>query len=1220
MTESKGTSSLGTLRVEEGELQRRLLEREFAQFDAASPGLSRRMMQYLMDGTDEESLLVPQTFKTDQWFRFHAYGGTKGQSLEEDRAELFASLKGASPEFFRRLGNIFMSQLSLSPSDMGKFLGGPRLAWLEILCFMSGLCTQKLAWAQKVSEAPFSAAEFVGLLAFEDQPPELLVRAIFCPSLTQNEKYPIEVCLAGLAGLSEVIQRYEGEVRAVLRHAKAPQRTYAIDRMGACGVPWDGYLEELVMLATDSSKEVRAVASRILLDSKLPIHGLLRDMVSRGPKDKKLLAIELVWRLEGESAREFLRQRAAEEKNSAVIQAIEGLLVVADASSASPVVASFELPPRAPLDLQTKLGAETWDAWVNCFEEINRWISHSPGERKIPEEIVRQVFESMRTGQGLHPVLKDVGNHCWEKEVVLALRTFMRRPEVRLIHVLRFLKQAKELTTRPGEGVCHSRWLAQLLPDYFGAHPTEGLRELEAALSTVGIDSGSLALGILQYYQDFGLPADRVWPFWVSHIDALKQALAQSTAGSDGHYISWGRHAALRFLAAFPTPPEVLLPDLWKLALGPKIDRALAQKALENAPDKLLFLLRGVAQGNSDARRAAAEWLGRLGDRSAVGPLMTELKKTKDAALKVAFMAALERLGESPDQFLDPATLLRDAEKGVAKGIPEGLAWFRFDSMPAVSWEASGDAVEPVILKGWLSEGFRLKDPVPDALLRAYCGCLRPAQREALGQFVLEAWIAQDLAPAPPAECEEMAKVSAEEMLEDAKNFPKSFPGPLPSLEELRAKYLAEYSVRPAASAIASKGILSLAGACAGAAAVESVGRYLKDWYGTRAAQCRALIQMLAWVQHPSAVQLLIGVGNRFRTKSIQEEAQAQIRALSERKGWTLDELSDRTIPTAGLDDHGVLALDYGPRQFRAELTDSMTLVLKDSEGQILKSLPEPRRDDDPTKTGDAKKSFAGAKKAIQVVIGQQKERLYEAMCTQRAWRVLDWQTYLNRHPIAGRLCQRLIWRIEREGGGVTYVRPMADGTLTTVEDEPVMAEDRDSIRLAHESDVTPEDSSAWLGHLEDYRVEPMFTQFGRSRPALAESERLDSVFKGYCGYLVETFRLRARATKLGYTRGPTEDGGWFYTYRKHFPSLRLEALIEFTGNALPEQNRTVALKTLSFQTVTMESPGATSSRPVLLGEVPTVLFTECWNDLRQLAAEGTGYEPEWEAKIENAR
>jgi hypothetical protein len=196
----------------------------------------------------------------------------------------------------------------------------------------------------------------------------------------------------------------------------------------------------------------------------------------------------------------------------------------------------------------------------------------------------------------------------------------------------------------------------------------------------------------------------------------------------------------------------------------------------------------------------------------------------------------------------------------------------------------------------------------------------------------------------------------------------------------------------------------------------------------------------------------------------------------------------------------------------------------------------------------------------------------------------------------------------------------MADGTLTTVEDEPVMAEDRDSIRLAHESDVTPEDSSAWLGHLEDYRVEPMFTQFGRSRPALAESERLDSVFKGYCGYLVETFRLRARATKLGYTRGPTEDGGWFYTYRKHFPSLRLEALIEFTGNALPEQNRTVALKTLSFQTVTMESPGATSSRPVLLGEVPTVLFTECWNDLRQLAAEGTGYEPEWEAKIENAR
>ncbi len=117
---------------------------------------------------------------------------------------------------------------------------------------------------------------------------------------------------------------------------------------------------------------------------------------------------------------------------------------------------------------------------------------------------------------------------------------------------------------------------------------------------------------------------------------------------------------------------------------------------------------------------------------------------------------------------------------------------------------------------------------------------------------------------------------------------------------------------RECGSAVAEKGILAVAGACCGDSAVAPVQKYLKDWYGYRAAQCKALIAMLSLIDRPAAIQYVLSIANRFRTKGIREEAEKQAQALAERKGWTLDELADRTLPTAGFDDQGELALSFG--------------------------------------------------------------------------------------------------------------------------------------------------------------------------------------------------------------------------------------------------------------------------------------------------------------------
>jgi hypothetical protein len=63
-----------------------------------------------------------------------------------------------------------------------------------------------------------------------------------------------------------------------------------------------------------------------------------------------------------------------------------------------------------------------------------------------------------------------------------------------------------------------------------------------------------------------------------------------------------------------------------------------------------------------------------------------------------------------------------------------------------------------------------------------------------------------------------------------------------------------------------------------------------------------------------------------------------------------------------------------------------------------------------------------------------------------------------------------------------------------------------------------------------------------------------------------------------------------------------------------PETDRTVALQSLAFS---RERPGVPGSQQLTLGDVPAVLVSECWNDLRQMAAQGTAFDPDWQKKAE---
>ena len=1236
-----------------------LLAEDFEVLEKFDSNLPMEVMRHVLDGEGEalpgRLANMPGIGEALEMVRFLP---GQGKRKTNARAGFFESIRHAPPDFFVRLGRIYeaavrspttnptLSAIQRSALPRQPSFGDVRLSWLDILLTTATRLSLN-SWPRKCQPCPaLSAATIEAMLEGEGFSGKLLIGAAFEPNLQRFSGAPLEVVFIQLEGIAESAVRHRDKLLEVLSHSDFKQRVYALDMMKKCQVPLEPFLEKLVEMSTGSSKQVRERAWILLIEKQDAARPLIEEKIRSGENEERVQAVQLLWRWEGEKARAFLEAHLAGEKNKKVAQTIRELVEApAPDQSTKTGVETLELPPLPEIPRRLPLGPETEKAWYDCFNEVNQRISHFLATNRNPnhygaknlkpfsDAAVRQAFAELAEGQGT-PILNGLPPVLCIKEACSPLKAFWQRPELQQVHLVRFLIQTGGLKPDSEENDRYGLfgyWLETLVTPYHRAHPDLGLRELGAAFTAAGLNPARIGRGLLQRFGSatpYGMSRNQIWTYWFEHLNLLEEAFAPPGGDFMQRYNQrQARAHAFEVMTCFPQPPQRLLPLLWNLALGPKTERPEAQKCLASIPDKGGHLIQALATGSAESRSAAAEWLSRLGDQKAIQPLLTALQREKNEATKGAMMLALEALGASVDQFLDRQGLLKDSEKNATKAVPEELKWFPFDQVPVVHWADNGQPVATVILRWWIIQGFKLKSPEPGALLRRYCASIKQTEREALGQFILDAWLAKDTSPRAGAEAEKEAMKRAHAAVAAAQHWAaylkqnpqmaQSMAAYVPkqqTLEQHYADILPVVLKEPTGTAISSKGVLSVAGACIGAGAAPVVNRYLKEWYGQRAAQCKALLQMIAWVEHRTASQLLLAIGSRFRTKSIQEEATALAQALAERKGWTVAELGDRTIPSAGLDENGVLSIDYGPRQFTAKLDGELEFVLSDADGKALKSLPEPRKDDDETRAADAKKMFAAAKKELKSVVTMQRDRFYEAMCTQRTWPFEDWNLYLNQHPIARHHCQRLVWAVVQNEKAACLFRPLADGSLTDRADDPVVLKDGDQIRVAHECQIKPEESRLWREHLKDYSVESLFEQFGRANFDLSEQQKAETDLSDFEGHLLEAFKFRGRANKLGYTRGQAQDGGWFFEYHKRFATLGLQATIEFTGNGLPEQNRTVALTHLHFDRLAEGQSGGGQEK-LLLSEVPPVLLSECWNDIRTIAAEGPGFDPGWEKK-----
>jgi hypothetical protein len=732
------------------------------------------------------------------------------------------------------------------------------------------------------------------------------------------------------------------------------------------------------------------------------------------------------------------------------------------------------------------------------------------------------------------------------------------------------------------------------------------LREVVAAFAELGVSPSELMgtmVGLRWSDTLIELPDRVLAGFATEQAEELVARLVDRSDPSFRAEIAW------RLLAAARELTEPVATSLFGVALlARKAERTQAWAAAEGVLSDLDERLRAALRSTSaDERRSAAEWISRRTDPGHVPGLRAALAKERAEPVKAALLIALERLGVSLDDLLDREGLLAEARAGLAKKRTADFEELPLEDLPAVRWRERGERVAPEVVQWWVLRAATLKQLEPSPLLRRYLEQLVPQDVTALGRELLGRWLAEDLKlpTEVPAKVEAEWRQWAQWMKTDEEA----------AVAAQRARYLAE----PHGSAIGWKGMLAVVAAAGGPEPAAQVGPYLKTWYGLRAAQCKALLAMLGHVEHRSAVQVVMATAVRFRTKGIREEAERIANELAARRGWTVDELGDRTIPDAGIEDDGRLRLDYRAprvgeedppvlRSFWGQLGSDGELHLLDADGAPLRALPDPRAGEDPGSAKAAKSAWSASRKALKEVLTLQGQRLYEAMCAERTWSMDDWRTWLLGHPIMPLLVRRLVWQVV--DNGQTF-RPLADGTLSSADDDEVVLSGEAMVRLAHATTTDPATIAAWRTHLADHEVKSPFDQLGRVVFTVPEGEGDRTSDERVLGHLVETFSLRNGAKKRGWLRGEAEDGGWFHRYFKPFPGLGLEASIRFSGTPLPETSCTVALLGVEFARTAQSR-----SIAVPLGAVPRVLYSEVVNDAVELAATGPGYDPDWQARV----
>jgi hypothetical protein len=237
----------------------------------------------------------------------------------------------------------------------------------------------------------------------------------------------------------------------------------------------------------------------------------------------------------------------------------------------------------------------------------------------------------------------------------------------------------------------------------------------------------------------------------------------------------------------------------------------------------------------------------------------------------------------------------------------------------------------------------------------------------------------------------------------------------------------------------------------------------------------------------------LVGRMSRSSLRQYMKDRAVELLAeIASNRGLTTDELEDRTAPELGLDEHGSMRLDFGPRSFRVGFDEHLRPFAQTEAGERLDALPRASKSDDAALAKAAGEAWKTLKSEAEKVARDQIARLERMMGEERRVEAEVFRDAFVAHPLVGHLAKRLVWgAFDASGALLETFRVAEDRSLATVEDEPYALPDTARVGVIHPYALRDQPGLAarWGQVLSDYAILQPFAQLGRPVLSLAPAD-----------------------------------------------------------------------------------------------------------------------------------
>ncbi|GGM08901.1 DUF4132 domain-containing protein [Dactylosporangium sucinum] len=307
---------------------------------------------------------------------------------------------------------------------------------------------------------------------------------------------------------------------------------------------------------------------------------------------------------------------------------------------------------------------------------------------------------------------------------------------------------------------------------------------------------------------------------------------------------------------------------------------------------------------------------------------------------------------------------------------------------------------------------------------------------------------------------------------------------------------------------------------------VRRLAPVIRAWPGEGGhARAVAGLDVLAEIGTDVALMHLHGISEKVKFKGLKERAAEKIAEVAAELRLTPEQLADRLVPDFGLEAGGTLVLDYGPRRFVVGFDEQLKPFVADEDGKRRAALPKPGAKDDPELAPAAERRFAGLKKDVRTVAGDQIRRFERAMVWQRRWAGAEFRELIVGHPLVWHVARRLVWATyDTAGAVVTALRVAEDRSLADLDDETVTVAEDAVVGVAHPLQLGAT-GPAWAELFADYEILQPFPQLGRETHAASEEELRSTVFTRYSGMKVPTTKVIG-LERRGWRRAEPMDAG----------------------------------------------------------------------------------------------